>query len=95
MVNSAVPTQPALVVDVERAPAIWRKYCEQHDTTVRHGQTAGIEPASGRIWFGESATDVYRQKVADGMDAPIYVVRVGYDHYLWKGLSQGMEEGFC
>jgi hypothetical protein len=85
MVNSTVPPQSALVVDVDRAQAIWREYCQQHDTTRLRGQTAGIEPVSGRIWFGASAADVYRQKVADGIDAPMYVVRVGCDHYLRKG----------
>lgn len=72
-------------VDIERARALWDEYCQRHDTAPRHGQTAGIEPASGRIWFGDSAVDVHRQKVADGIDAPLYVVRVGYDYYLRKG----------
>ena len=53
--------------------------------TSLHGKTAGIEPTSGRVWFGESAADVHRQKLAVGIDAPMYVVRVGYDYYLRKG----------
>ena len=83
--QSKVPPPSGSTVDVERARAIWDEYCRQHDTTALHGQTAGIEPASGRVWFGESATDVNRQKLAEGIDAPMYVVRVGYDYYLRKG----------
>lgn len=85
MSHRAASPQSTPSVDVERARAVWQEYCAQHDTTPRRGQTAGIEPVSGAIWFGDSATDVYRKKVADGIDAPLYVVRVGYDHYLRKG----------
>jgi hypothetical protein len=75
----------APTVDIDRARAIWDEYQKHHDITPFIDQTAGIEPVSGRIWIGESAADVYRKKVADGCDAPIYVVRVGYDYYVRKG----------
>jgi hypothetical protein len=77
------PSVPS--VDVDRARAIWDEYCRTHDISSLKGQTAGIEPVSGRIWFGESGLDVHRKKVADGIDAPMYVVRVGYDYYVRKG----------
>jgi hypothetical protein len=72
-------------IDVERAKAIWDAYCREHDVRRRKGQTVGIEPTSGKMWFGESATDVHRKMVADGFDRPAYFVRVGYDYYLRKG----------
>jgi len=72
-------------VDIERARAIWDEYQKTHDISPLLNQTAGIEPVSQRIWFGESAADVYQKKIADGCEAPMYVVRVGYDYYLRKG----------
>lgn len=72
-------------VDVERAKKIWAAYCATQDVSALTGKTAGIEPVSGRIWFGESAIDIDRKKRADGIDAPVYCVLVGFDYYLRKG----------
>jgi hypothetical protein len=79
----ATPTVPQ--VDVERARAAWSDYCRQHDITKLKGKTAGIEPVSGRIWFGDSAVDVHDKMLADGVNALAYFIRVGYDHYVRKG----------
>jgi hypothetical protein len=75
-------------VDVDRAKTLWEEYCREHDVRLQKGQTVGIEPVSGRVWFGESATDVHRKMVAEGIDRPAYFVRVGYDYYLRKGSRQ-------
>ena len=48
------------------------------------GQTAGIDPASGSIWFGESIQDVIAQRDADGSEAPLFFVRVGICNLLSK-----------
>jgi hypothetical protein len=72
-------------VDTERACAIWAEYQRDHDVSTLTGQTAGIDPRTGRVWFGESAADIWRQRHAEGMDTPIYCVRVGFDYYLRKG----------
>jgi hypothetical protein len=72
-------------VDVQRAEKIWARYCAEHDTSKLKDQAAAIEPVSGRIWFGESAIDVREKMLADGIVAPAYLIRVGYDHYLRKG----------
>ena len=40
--------------DSRNAKRIWAEYQKQHDITERIGQTAGIDPKSGRIWFGDS-----------------------------------------
>ena len=37
--------------DSAKAQEIWADYQQQHDLSSRTGQTAGIDPASGRIWF--------------------------------------------
>ena len=78
-------THSAPTVDVVRAKAIWDDYCRQHDITALKDQTAGIEPVSGRIWFGESGIDVHDKMIAEGVHAPFYAVRVGYDYYVRKG----------
>jgi hypothetical protein len=72
-------------VDVDRARAIWDDFCRQNDISALKGQTAGIEPVTGRIWFGDSAIEVHDKMVADGVDVPFYAVRVGFDFYLRKG----------
>jgi hypothetical protein len=74
-----------LRVDVDRAKAIWDDFQKQHDITPLIDQAAGIEPISGRIWFGESGLEIRKQMLADGIDAPFYCVRVGYDYYVRKG----------
>ena len=51
------------------------------------GKAVGIDPANGRVWFGESATDIWRQRQAETLDSPIYCIRVGYDYYVRKGRS--------
>ncbi len=71
--------------DTIRALQIWADYQKQHDVSDRLGQAVGIDPTSGRIWFGESALDIRRQMDAEGVDTPLYLLRVGCDYYLRKG----------
>ena len=73
------------VVDTARAREIWAEYQRQHDVSDRMGQTVGIDPISGRIWFGRKALDIARQMRAEGIDRPFYCVRVGLDFYGRKG----------
>jgi hypothetical protein len=68
-----------------RALRFWAEYQSSHEITDRVGQTVGIDPSEGRIWFGESAADVVGRRDADGIDAPLYLIRVGHDYYLRKG----------
>jgi hypothetical protein len=74
--------------DTEKAQQFWVEYQRQHDISERLGQTAGIDPSSGRIWFEASAKDIVVQMEAEGMMIPLYFVRVGTDHYLRKGRSR-------
>jgi hypothetical protein len=71
--------------DSNRAQEIWSKYRQDHDVSGEVGQTAGIDPSSGRIWFGESVQDVIAQRDADGSAAPLFLVRVGSETYYRKG----------
>jgi hypothetical protein len=72
-------------VDVARAQAIWAEYQRHHDVSDRKGQAVGIDPVSGRVWFGERAVDIARQMRAEGIERPFYCVRVGYAYYGRKG----------
>jgi hypothetical protein len=73
--------------DSNRANEIWGEYQQQHDVTEKAGQTAGIDPASGSIWFGESIQEVIAQRDADGSEAPLFFVRVGSATYYRKRTS--------
>ena len=71
--------------DTQRAQQIWAEFTSKNDLSNRLGQAAGIDPASGRIWFGESALDIVDQMKAAGEAVPLFFVRVGYESYLRKG----------
>lgn len=70
-----------------RAQELWADYQRQHDLSDRTGQTAGIDPASGNIWFGDSVQSVVAQRDAAGNTTPLYFVfvRIGSATYLRKG----------
>ena len=78
----------AQVVDSAKAREIWAQYQRQHDVSARTGQAVGIDPVSGRVWFGLKALDIARQLRAEGIDRPFYCVRVGSDYYGRKGGRQ-------
>lgn len=73
------------VVDTAKAREIWAEYQRQHDVSDRMGQAVGIDPVSGRVWFGRKALDIARQMRAEGIDRPFYCIRVGSDYYGRKG----------
>lgn len=72
--------------DSNRAREIWSKYLNRQDIVAeRAGQTAGIDPSSGDIWFADSIQDVIAQRDAAGSSVPLYFVRVGSATYYRKG----------
>jgi hypothetical protein len=71
--------------DTEKAQQIWVDYQREHDVSDRIGQAVGIEPHSGRLWFGESILEVVDQRDAEGIDAPLFFERVGFPTYFRKG----------
>ncbi len=80
-----MPATRLTEADVARAKEVWAEYQRQHDVSSRKGQAVGIDPFSGRIWFGESGVDIWRQLDEAGLDIPLYLIRVGYDYYQRKG----------
>jgi len=79
-----MPTTKLSDQDVARAERIWTEYQQRHDVSAWHGHAAGIDPVTQRIWFGESAAAVVRAMQADGIDHPLFFVRVGFPAYLRK-----------
>ena len=71
--------------DLTRAEAHWEKYQRMHDVSDRMGKTAGIDPDTGQVWFGDSIIDITSTRKNEGMTNPIYFVRVGWDYYYRKG----------
>lgn len=71
--------------DTVRASQIWADYQRTHDVTGYRGQAVGIDPASGRVWFGESAKDIVLRLEAEGIRIPLFFLRVGQDYYGRKG----------
>jgi hypothetical protein len=70
---------------IGRAQEIWAEYQKQHDVTARNGQAVGIDPVSGRVWFGESAIDIRKQMDAVGDPALLFLLRVGRNYYARRG----------
>ena len=71
--------------DSAAAERIWAEYQAEHDLSDRTGQTAGIDPQTGEIWFGQSVVDVVAQRDALGLTSPLRFERVGFKAYLRKG----------
>jgi hypothetical protein len=71
--------------DSLKAREIWAEYQRPHDVSALRGQAVGIDPVSGRVWFGESAAAIMQQQQAEGIWIPLYFLRVGYDYYQRKG----------
>ncbi|HEY3320397.1 MAG TPA: hypothetical protein VGP72_08020 [Planctomycetota bacterium] len=80
-----MPTATWTAQETEKAKATWAEYQKSHDVSAWKDQTAGIDPDSGRVWFGERASDIVKQLDAEGISALLYFVRVGYDWYERKG----------
>jgi hypothetical protein len=71
--------------DTEKAKQIWAEYQREHDLSDRIGMTAAIEPHSGRVWIGQSIDDVISQRDAEGIEAPVFLERIGFPAYFRKG----------
>ena len=74
--------------DSVRAKQIWAQYQRQHNVSDRVGQTVGIDPQSGQVWFGKSIRDIVFQRDAKDMKSALFFERVGSETYLIKGYSQ-------
>jgi hypothetical protein len=71
--------------DTNRALELWRAYQRDHDVSGLAGQAVGIDPAGGRVWFGESAQQIVEKLDTEGIATPLYFLRVGSEYYQRKG----------
>ena len=72
-------------LDTTKAKKIWATYQQKNDLSGYLGETAGIEPNSGRIWIGKSILDVVSQRDEAGVHTPLFFVRIGSKTYYRKG----------
>ena len=82
---SFMETTPWTAADTQRAEQIWAEFLAHNDLSAQIGQAAGIDPASGRIWFGKSAIEVVDRMNSEGFFVPLYFVRIGFPTYWCKG----------
>ena len=74
--------------DSAKAKLIWTEYQQQHNLSDRIGQTAGIDPKNGCIWFGSSIGDIVLKRKAEGLKSPLFFERIGFETYFRKGGRQ-------
>jgi hypothetical protein len=55
-----------------QANRFWSDYQRHHSLSRKTGQTVGIDPASGAVWFGDSIQDVIARRDADGRTGPLF-----------------------
>ncbi|MYC76815.1 hypothetical protein F4X10_13710 [Candidatus Poribacteria bacterium] len=59
--------------DSRKCKQIWTEYQKQRDITERIGQTAGIDPKSERIWFGDSALEIVEKRETEDLTSPLFL----------------------
>jgi len=78
MVNQSATTLPPEFS--ERARKAWELYQREHDVASLRGQVAAVDPDSGRVWIGPDALDAVDSMNAEGVDVPVWCVRIGYEY---------------
>lgn len=71
--------------DTERALRAWDEYQRHNDVSAQIGQTVGIDPDTGRVWFGASASAIRKELDASKVNPRLLFLRVGSRYYLRKG----------
>lgn len=71
--------------DIVKAQSLWAQYQQSHDVSTQQNQVAGIDPQTGRIWFGKTGLDIAHQQDAEGEVHPLYMVTVGKEYFVQKG----------
>ncbi len=71
--------------DSAKAKQIWKEFQLKNNLSDRIGQTAGIDPKSGRIWFGKSIREIVMEREKEGFFSPVFFERVGSETYFHKG----------
>jgi hypothetical protein len=69
----------------ERSKKVCAQYQREHDVVPLRGQVAAVEPVSGRVRLGEDALEAVEAMNAEGVDAPVWSVRIGFSYLDVKG----------
>ncbi len=71
-------TEPAWKPDyTERADRFWAEYQKTLGVTDRMGQALGVDPLTGKIWFGTSILDMMDQHKTMQQVSPLFYLRAG------------------
>jgi hypothetical protein len=70
-----------------RSQEIWREYQSHHDLGHLVGHVAAIDPQTGKVWIAGNSVDVAKLVRAEVGSNPVYLVEVGSDYFVRKGLS--------
>ena len=71
--------------DTAKCKRIWEAYQKEHDLSDRVGDTAGIDPESGRVWLGSSIIEIVNLRKEQSLDSPLFFERIGYATYYRRG----------
>jgi hypothetical protein len=71
--------------ETQKAQDIWAEYQRQHNVVDKYGQVVGIDPQSGRVWFGTDLAKVTQAARASGVKSPLLCLRAGFGYYQRKG----------
>ncbi len=69
----------------DRGQRAWERYQSEHDVAALRGQVAAVDPETGQVWIGKDTLDAVDKMNADGVDTPVWLVRVGFDYLEVKG----------
>ena len=69
----------------DRALQFWEEYQRSHDLASQVGRVAAIDPETGRVWIGDSGAELAARVRGEGIETPVYLVRIGYPSYVRKG----------
>src|SRR5207247_147335 len=83
--QAMIPKPDWTDADTQRALQFWDEYQKQNDVSALTGQAVGIEPHSGRVFFGDSASEIMlRREKEEGVWEPMFFLRVGSPYYQRK-----------
>jgi hypothetical protein len=59
-------------LDADKANRIWDEYVRTHDLTGKERMAVGIDPQTGAVYLGESASEISERLKQEGSFRPLY-----------------------
>ena len=63
--------------DTEHALRVWEEYQRHHGVSAQQGLAVGIDPDTGRVWFGTSASAIRKELIAGPVRGSVHSVLRG------------------